>query len=208
MDAEQEELEALKKWWHENGRSVIVGLVLGLGGVFGYTTWQAHTEASAEQASIVYQSMSDMALAGDHAEAVLRADQIIENYPGSEYAALSGLLGAKSALAAGSAVEANRLLDWVIANAGREELRDIARIRSARLMVDGGKRDEALAMLATVKSPEFAAETEELKGDILAHNGDRADAIKAYELALADASITSGTRARVQMKLDDLGQAR
>jgi predicted negative regulator of RcsB-dependent stress response len=208
VDSEQEELEALQKWWKENGRAVVVGLVLGLGGVFGWTTWQARVEATAEQVSIVYQSMADMAAADDHQEALLRADQIIQDHPDSEYAALAGLMGAKSAASMGRADEARRLLDWVIGNASREEIRDIARIRSARLLLDGGKGDAGLQLLATINTPAFAATVEEIRGDILVDSGAKDDAAKAYELALASDSITSGTRERVQMKLDDIGQSR
>jgi len=203
--SEQEELEALQKWWKENGRAVVVGLVLGLGGVVGWTTWQSRTEATAERASVVYQAMVEMAAADDHMEALLRADQIVQEYPDSEYAALAGLLGAKSAFAAGRADDANRLLGWVIENAGRPELRDVARIRSAQLLRDEGKRDAGLEMLARVDTPAFAATVEELRGDILVDNQENDAAAEAYQTALASGSITSGTRARVQMKLDDLG---
>jgi predicted negative regulator of RcsB-dependent stress response len=205
VDSEQEELEALQKWWKENGRAVVVGLVLGLGGVVGWTTWQSRIEATAERASVVYQSMVEMAAADDHIEALLRADQIIQEHPDSEYAALAGLLGAKSAFAAGRADDANRLLGWVIENAGRPELRDVARIRSAQLLLDEGKRDAGLEMLARVDTPALAATVEELRGDILVDNQENDAAVKAYQAALTSDSITSGTRARVQMKLDDLG---
>ena len=207
MDTEQEELEALQKWWKENGRAVVVGLILGLGGVFGWTTWQSRVEATAEQASVVYQSMADMAAADDHQEALLRVGQIIQDHPDSEYAALAALMGAKSAVAVGRADEATGLLDWVIANAGREEIRDVARIRSARLLLGEGKSDAGLQMLASIKTPAFAATVEEIRGDILVDTGEKDGAAKAYELALASDSITSGTRARVQMKLDDIGQS-
>lgn len=208
METEQEELEALQKWWKENGRAVVVGLILGLGGVFGWTTWQARMEATAEQVSVVYQSMADMAAVDDHAEALLRVGQIIEDYPDSEYAALAALMGAKSALAIGRADEARRLLDWVIGNAGREEIQDVARIRSARLLLGEGAGDAGLQLLAAIKTPAFAAAVEELRGDMLVDTGRNDDAAKAYELALAGDSITSGARARVQMKLDDIGHGR
>jgi predicted negative regulator of RcsB-dependent stress response len=207
VDTEQDELEALQKWWKENGRAVVVGLILGLGGVFGWTTWQARVEATAEQASIVYQSMADMAAADDHQEALLRVAQIIQDHPDSEYAALAALMGAKSAMAVGRADEATGLLDWVIANAGREEIRDVARIRSARLLLGEGKSDAGLQVLASIKTPAFAATVEEIRGDILSDTGEKDGAARAYELALASDSITSGTRARVQMKLDDIGRS-
>lgn len=205
MDTDQEELEALKKWWHDNGRAVVVGLVLGLGGVFGWTTWQSRVEASAEQLSIVYQNLVDTATLNDHGGAVQQADAIIAEHSDSEYAALAGLLGARSALAVGQPADTKRLLDWVIGNAERTELRDVARIRKARLLLDEGQGDAGLAVLGQVDTTAFAATVDELRGDILVVGRDAQAAAKAYEAALASNAVTGGMRTRVQMKLDDLG---
>jgi predicted negative regulator of RcsB-dependent stress response len=205
VDTEQEELEALQKWWKENGRAIVVGLVIGLGGVFGWTTWQSRVAAKAEGVSVVYQSMLEMAAAGDHLEALQRVEQIIQDHPDSEYAALSGLVGAKSALAADRAEDATDLLDWVIEHAALAQIRDVARVRSAQLLLDEGQRDPGLTLLANVDTPAFAAAVEELRGDIFVDDGQNDAAAKAYAAALASDSISSGTRARVKMKLDDLG---
>ena len=60
-------------------------------------------------------------------------------------------------------------------------------------------------MLANVDTPAFAAAVEELRGDIFVDDGQSDAAAKAYAAALSSDSISSGTRARVKMKLDDLG---
>ncbi len=205
METEQEELEALQKWWKENGRAVVIGLVLGLGGVFGWTTWQNHVETSAEQLSVAYQNMVDTAARNQHAEAVQKAEVIIIEHPGSEYAALAGLLGAKSALADGQPGEAKRMLDTVIEDSDRTELRDIARMRKARVLLDEGAGDAGLAILEQVRTTAFAASVDELRGDILMGGGNAEAAAKAYDAALASLSLAPAMRARLQMKRDDLG---
>ena len=60
-------------------------------------------------------------------------------------------------------------------------------------------------MIAEVGTYAVAATVEELRGDILLDNRQSEGAAKAYETALFVDSMTSGTRARLQMKLDDLG---
>ena len=84
-------------------------------------------------------------------------------------------------------------------------LRFVARIRKARLLLDQGRGDAGLAILAQVDTSAFAASVEELRGDILMASRDAKDAASAYEAALASTSITPAMRARVQMKRDDLG---
>ena len=54
MDAnltDDEKLAELKKWWGENGGSIITGIVLGLAVLFGSKAWFAYQERNAETAS-------------------------------------------------------------------------------------------------------------------------------------------------------------
>ena len=60
MDAnatEEQQIEAFKKWWKENGSSIITGLLLGLAILFGARSWFAYQERSAENASDIYTSL-------------------------------------------------------------------------------------------------------------------------------------------------------
>ncbi|MEX2327847.1 MAG: tetratricopeptide repeat protein, partial [Pseudomonadales bacterium] len=41
-ETDEEQIEAIKKWWDENGKSILIGIVLALGGVFGYQAWDNH----------------------------------------------------------------------------------------------------------------------------------------------------------------------
>ena len=205
MDSEQEELEALKKWWRDNGRAVVVGLVLGLGGVFAWTTWNARVEAAAEQLSVLYEGVVNAAAANDNDTALQQAEVIVAENPDSEYAALAGLVAAKSALALGRPEDAERLLAWVADNAGLEELRNVARVRSAQLLAATGRHDAALETLAKVDAAAFAATVNELQGDVLSAKDDAEGAAEAYRAALAAGSSTTAAHNRLRIKLDSLG---
>ncbi len=39
-DSEEQQVEAIKDWWKENGKAVIFGAVIGLGGLFGWRYYQ------------------------------------------------------------------------------------------------------------------------------------------------------------------------
>ena len=94
-DTEEEQLDALKRWWKENGQSTIVGLVAGIAIILGWNYWQDHKKTQAGLASALYsQLIQDMASSKkDSAEKI--AERIKEQYPKTEYAAYSGLLQAK-----------------------------------------------------------------------------------------------------------------
>ena len=54
---EEEQLDAIKRWWRENGISTAVGVVLALGAVFGWRGWQDHQQNRAAEASAVFQQL-------------------------------------------------------------------------------------------------------------------------------------------------------
>jgi len=206
VNGEQEELEALQKWWRENGKVVVAGVVLGLGGVFGWTSWQSYQERQATQASQLYNSIVESVLAQEHAAAQRQTDLLVSEHRDSGYASLASLVAAKSAVARGEPDAAEKRLRWVIENADLAELRDLARIRLARLLRDEQRYDEGLTVLDQLQEASFVAIAAELRGDFHLAMGDREAARRSYEAALAAPGIDAGMRARLQMKHDDLGR--
>ena len=207
MESDEEQLERLREWWKENGRPVVIGLVVGLGGVFGWTSWQTHTERRAERASIEYQKVADSVLREDHAGAAAQADTLIAEFPSSGYAPLAALLAARSELLAGRAGDAVSRLEWTVGNAEDAAIRDVARARLARLHLDAGRHDEAAGQLGAIEGAGFDSIVEEVRGDLALARGDADAARTAYAAALADEALTPAGRRRLQMKLDDLGPA-
>ena len=57
MADDDEQLEAIKSWWNENGTSLVVTLVVVVAGIFGYQAWENQQEASADQASVIYEDL-------------------------------------------------------------------------------------------------------------------------------------------------------
>lgn len=207
METAEQELEALKSWWEENGRTLVVGVALGLAGVFGWTWWQDHTRARAEEASVIYQQLTEDAAANRHEEVRAQAAAIIETHPKSGYAALAALLAAKSAYEENDLERARQQLAWVIDNSQSDSFKNVARLRLARVLIQENKLDEAMTTVDSVKDEAFSASASETRGDILLEKGDSEGARNAYLEALGAIYVSGTTRARVQMKLDDLGSS-
>lgn len=204
-DSEQEQVEALKRWWKENGTTVLVGLVVGLGGVFGWTAWQDYQRTQADAASGLYQRQSTELAAENYAESDKAGAALREEFPSSGYAGLSALVMAKSAFEQNQTEDALRHLQWVLDSDARRELKLTARIRTARLMLDAGDIDGALALLNVESLGTFQASYDELRADIHVVQGKSEQARAAYRQALSRLDEPSAAQRRVQTKLDDLG---
>ena len=206
MAGEEQELESLKKWWSENGKSLVAGLAIGLAAVAGWTSWQTWQRTQAELASMRYEQLVNDSTAGKHDQALSQAEALVDEFPDSAYASLASLIAARAAVESNDSDRAKRHLEWVVEHAPFPELVPIARIRLARLMIDAREYDAALAELAGVDSAPFDTRIRELQGDIHHARGDHDSARASYETVLAGVDLSAATRMRVRMKLDDLGK--
>ena len=208
LDSEQEQIDAVKAWWKENGRVITIGLVLGLGAVFGWSYWQSYATAKAESASVVYEEMVNWASVRNYTRSNELADTLMLDYPDSGYAAFGGLVRASNAFAEDHPDEARGFLQWVIENARRVELQNLARLRVARLAADNQEYAAALSMLDAATDPgHYRGSYEEVRGDILVAQNNSQAAAKHYANALDAERLSDTGRQRIQMKLNDLGQS-
>ncbi len=204
---EQEQIDSLKTWWKMYG-NLISGVVLAASlGVVGWQGWNWYQRGQAAQAAAVYGVLEQAVAARDGQRAKAAAGELTEKFGATTYAALGALAAARLSFDAGDLKTAQAQLGWV-AEHGRDELRDIARLRLAAVLLDGQAYDEALKQLDAGHGAAFDARFAELKGDILAAQGKKAEARTAYQAALAKLDGKGGPyREVVQQKLDALGEA-
>jgi predicted negative regulator of RcsB-dependent stress response len=202
---EQEKIDDLKAWWASYGNYVGAAVVAIAVVVVSVQGWRYYQSKQAEQASVLYQAVSQAARTNDAAKAKEPASQIVERFPGTTYAPRAALVYAKLLYDAGDKAAAKTQLQWVIDHAGEDELKAIARFRLAQVLLDDKQYDEALKTLDAKTDEAFAAMYADLKGDVLAAAGKAADARSAYQITLAKLDPKSPYRAYVEAKLDALG---
>lgn len=198
---EEQRVEALHAWWRRNGAAAILVVLFALAGLLGWQYWQQRQSGAAQQASLQYDGVLAALGAGDAAQVRERGQLLRNAHPDSTYSVLAALAMARAANDAGDVAAALEQLGWVVAHAGTPELREVAHLRAARLLLGAGKLDEALAELRRSMSAGFAAEREELRGDIAFARGDMATARSAYTAAVAAAGPAATL---IQLKLDNL----
>lgn len=197
---EEQQVEQIKAWWKENGKAVVLGAVIGLGGLYGWRYYQSEVQAAKEQASDAYTQVINRLESGQ-ADAVADVQAFITAHESSQYSVLAALQLAKAQVKAGELDAAAQQLSWAIGNTQDEAILPIAQTRLARIYAEQQKFDQALAELDKVTASSWQAKVAELRGDVLLQQGDSVAAREAYVSAQQ-----LGASPALQIKLDDLAQ--
>jgi predicted negative regulator of RcsB-dependent stress response len=206
---EEEQLEAIKKWWNENGRSTLVAIVLALGAGLGWQEWQDHRQEMTAQASLRYDAMLEAVrtaeASGDAAPLRLLADGLKEDFPGTAYAQFAALHLARLAVVDQDLGIAESELRWVLTRSPEPEIRQLTELRLARVMAAQQRVPEALNIVAGADAGSYASAYAEAEGDFLLQLGDDPGAISAYQRAMAlSADSGAGASEALQLKLQTL----
>ena len=211
---EEEQIEALKHWWDENGKQVVLAIVLTVGGYFGWQAWTDHVEEKTAAASLVYQEMLDH-ISDTTAGNVVGADKQVEisqlaetlkqDYSNTQYAFYAALIKAKLAVESTDLSAAAVELQWAMDNAGETISENIARLRLARVEAAAGNLDKALQLVQGVDAGELKSAFDEAKGDFYQLQGNAAAAYTAYEAAMMgiDAGNSSASQL-LQLKISQV----
>ena len=204
METEEQQLEEIRHWWTEHGRTVIAGVVLGLGTVIGWTSWRNYQESTAVELSARYEAIITAAAKSEFEKVLDLANELIADHPQNSYAALSALVGAHAAYNNDDVATAERLLSWAIDTTTTFDVANVARLRLAKIVSEKGEFDRALSLLDAVSAEEFTALRLETRGDVLVAKNDGAAAKAAYDEALTTPSLQNDARVRIELKLDEL----
>ncbi|PSU32034.1 YfgM family protein [Photobacterium lutimaris] len=197
---EEQQVEQIKAWWKENGKAVVLGTVIGLGGLFGWRYYQSEVQSAKEQASDAYTQVVNR-LDNGNESAVADVQAFIAAHESSQYSVLAALQLAKAQVDNGDLDGAAEQLSWAIANTKDVAILPIAQTRLARIYAEQDSFDKALSELDKVTAESWQAKVAELRGDVLLQKGEVEAAREAYVSAQQ-----LGASPALQIKLDDLAQ--
>jgi predicted negative regulator of RcsB-dependent stress response len=200
----EQQVEALKKWWAENGRYLIGGVVLGLAILFGWNGWKDYKENRGRTASGLYSQLEQAVAAGDAERARALQGQLVGDYSATPYAAVAEMTMARLAVENDDLATAELNLRSAIELADQEEIRELAELRLAYVLTAVGKAEEALGILDRDWNAAWTSLREELRGDAYQALGKLDAAREAYDKALLTAA---GPASYLQLKRDALGKA-
>jgi predicted negative regulator of RcsB-dependent stress response len=206
--SDQEELEKLKAWWKNYGGALLIGVVLGIALLFGNKYWTRYQEERRIAASEIYATMIVQSRDTQQKGAARsNGEKLVNEYEGTPYAGMAALMLARLSFEESKIDEAREHLRWAVENAVDPVTEHTARLRLARLYLDGAVYDQALAVLRVKPAPGFETEYLETEGDIYVAQGKFEEAQKVYRQAIERISGDTPQRSMIVMKLQDLGAA-
>lgn len=210
LRSEEEQLDVVKRWWKENGTSLIAGAVLAAAGVFGWNAWQNYQEGQSEAASARYQQLVTITAANSLEEEQRAAareliGELTDQHGRTLYAELAQLLEARLAVQEGDLAAAKAALERVADGSSRRYVQSLAWLRLARIEIAEGNPEAALALLDQPITDTLAAQQANVRGDAHLALNQPEQAREAWQAALEIAQTQNQPLYGVQFKLDDIG---
>ncbi|MGB2818778.1 MAG: tetratricopeptide repeat protein [Burkholderiaceae bacterium] len=201
---EQEQLAEMKAWWNKYGNFILTVITIVLLGFAAYNGWQWYQREQASQAAGVYGQLEKAMAARDADKVGAFAEMLTAKYGSTAYASMAALQAARLQAEAGKVDRARESLQWVIDKSSQAELKAIAQVRLAGVLLDEKKYDEALKALAGDVPAVQVTAVADRRGDVLVAQGKLDEARAAYTEALAKADAQHPLRQLIQLKLDAL----
>jgi predicted negative regulator of RcsB-dependent stress response len=204
---DDEQWEAAKRWFAQNGLWLLGGVVLMAALLAGWRFYESHGSERALRAAAEFDTMTAALDHNDRSGARKTAARLVATYPGTPYADQAELTLARLSIDEGQDANAIAPLTHVMQSSKDAQLKNIARLRLARVQIDEGKPDDALATLAVGENGAFAARFHEVRGDALYAKKDFGGAGAEYRAALGATDQSAPDAQVLQLKISDLGAA-
>lgn len=205
---EQEQLEAFKAWWKDNGNLILGALLVVVVAMGGWRGWQYYQHKQTGEAATLYAEFTKQLESNDAKRVNDAAAAVMDKYAATAYASRAALLAAQVNEQGNDAARAKTQLLWVIDHADEAGLKDVARLRLAAVLLDEKNYADALKQLEAKHPASFDGLFADLKGDVLSAQGKTEEAKAAYKLAYDKTDAKSRYRNLIQMKMDALGTSR
>lgn len=202
---EQEKIDRLKAWWAANGNIILLSLAILVASVAGNRLWHHYKSQQAEQAADLYAVLQQQLDKGGEAAKIRDAALLLtEGFASSGYASRAALISAQASFKAGDTPAAKTMLQWVLDKSEEMELKDLARLRLAGILLDEQQFEQALSLLNAKHGLSFTGLYADLRGDVFVASGNVKEARAAYQQALDRLGGQSSYQNIVQMKMDAL----
>ena len=203
---EQEQVAELKAWWNQWGSLITAAIVAVCVAFAAWQGWRWYERSQAAQAGGLFEALAHAAQAGDAKALRDAGGALLENYPRTMYASMGAMVAARFYFDRNDPKSCKAQLQWVVEHGRTDDMRDLARLRLANVLLDEKAYDDALKLLDEKHGAAYDAQYAAAKGDVLVAKNQAAEAKAAYRVALDKAGAgNNGFRESVRMRLEALG---
>lgn len=201
---EQEQIELLKNWIKQYSLVILAAVVIAFVSISGWRYWQHRQNKILVHASAIFDEMLTMRAQHNQAAATVHAKKLFSHYSKTTYGQMAALMLARYAAVKKNFPEAETYLNWVIHKSDLPSIRQIARIRLARIYIAENKPELAIKALDKIEEKSFIGLSDEIKGDAYLAMNNAKMARLAYQQALTELPNAEVIRPLLQMKFDNL----
>lgn len=198
---ENEQVDALRRFFASNGKALAVGVIIGIAALGGWRYWASHEESSTKAVSAQYQQVTT-AMKADQ-PATLDAVAKFANENSNTYGALAAMDVAKQYVDANQLDKASSLLENGLKNTKDANLQAVINLRLARIQLQQNQADAALKTLDAVKGDGWTAIVADIRGEALLSKGDKQGARAAWSKGV-DSDASPALKQMMQMKMNNL----
>lgn len=201
-ETEEQQVEAIKQFWKENGISIILGAVIGFGALFGWNYYQDHQESQSAKASMAYSEVLSLSDAADATTLADKVNGLKTEHAASSYASLAVLTLAEQLVNDNKFAEAAEQLKWVV-DQSNDTFESIAQLRLARVQLQLEQFSDAVATVEAIDEQAYQANALLVKAEALLAQGETEQA-KSVLIEARDAG-EGAVNPLLQMRLSQLG---
>lgn len=198
---ENEQVDALRQFFANNGKFLAVGVIIGIAALGGWRFWSSHQEGSDKAASAEYQQLTS-AMQADKPDS-LEAVATFASENNNTYGALASLDLAKQYVETNQLDKAITLLQSGLKDTKDANLQAVINLRLARIQLQQSQADAALSTLNNVKGDGWTAIVADIRGEALLSKGDKQGARDAWSKG-AESQASPALKQMLQMKMNNL----
>jgi len=198
---ENEQVDALRRFFANNGKALAVGVVIGIAALGGWRYWSSHQQDSAKTVSAEYQKVISAMQAGK--PETLEAVNTFASENSNTYGALAALDLAKQYVDSNQLDKAATLLQNGLKDTKDANLQAVINLRLARIQLQQNQADAALKTLDGVKGDGWTAIVADIRGEALLSKGDKQGARDAWSKGV-ESDASPALKQMMQMKMNNL----
>lgn len=198
---ENEQTDALRNFFANNGKALAIGVVIGIAALGGWRYWSSHQDDTAKTVSAQYQQLTSAMQAGK--PETLEAVNRFASENSNTYGALAAMDLAKQYVDAGQLDKAATLLQNGLKDTKDANLQAVINLRLARIQLQQNQADAALKTLDGVKGDGWTAIVADIRGEALLTKGDKQGARDAWSKGV-ESDAFPALKQMMQMKMNNL----